>query len=67
MTTPTERIARARDRLSSAFDELDAMDSELDELTTYAVALARGDVQRLIRRLSGLLARQAPPEPPEAA
>jgi hypothetical protein len=67
MTTPTVvRIAAARARLESALDELAAVENDLDELTRYALALCRGDTERLVRRLRGLEARQAPPEPPEA-
>jgi hypothetical protein len=63
----TDHIAEARRHLSEAFTHLDAAEG-LDELTKYAIATVRGDVGRLVRRLTGLLARQrAPDDGPEGA
>jgi hypothetical protein len=60
MSTPTAlRIRAARDRLEAALAELAAVEADLDELSVYALAICRGDVERLVRRLTGLLARQA--------
>lgn len=68
MTPPagSERLSRAREHLSAAFQELEKAQG-LDELSRYVVATTRGDVQRLIRRLTGAVARQTEPEGPEAA
>lgn len=58
MTTPgADRLTRARKHLSKAFEELDKAEG-LDELSRYVVATTRGDVQRLIRRITGAMARQ---------
>jgi hypothetical protein len=57
-------MAEAARHLRGAFEHLDACGEQLDEVTAYAVALTRGDVQRLQRRLAGLIARQAEAEVP---
>jgi hypothetical protein len=62
-----DHIAEARRHLSEAFTHLDAA-PDLDELSRFVIATSRGDVQRLIRRLTGLLARRmAPDGGPDAA
>jgi hypothetical protein len=70
MSAPTTlRIRAARDRLEAALAELAAVESDLDEVTVYALAICRGDVERLVRRLTGVLARQTerPDDGPAAA
>jgi hypothetical protein len=61
MSAPTAlRIRAARDRLEAALQELAAVEADLDPVTAYALTLSRGDIERLVRRLSGLVARQEP-------
>jgi hypothetical protein len=62
-----DHIREAERHLREAFEHLDACTDELDEVTAYAVALTRGDVQRLQRRLTGLLARRGAAPGPESA
>jgi hypothetical protein len=56
-----DHVAEAKRHLSAAIEHMDQA-PDLDEISRYIVSTTRGDLARLVRRLTGLQARQAAPD-----